>query len=42
MKTTAEVVIIGGGCMGASTAYYLTRNGVRDVVLLERVASDVS
>ncbi len=36
MKTTAEVVIVGGGCMGASTAYYLTRNGVRDVVLLER------
>ncbi|MFY9557667.1 MAG: FAD-binding oxidoreductase [Blastocatellia bacterium] len=36
MKPTAEVVIIGGGCMGASVAYYLTRNGVRDVVLLER------
>ncbi|HLF85029.1 MAG TPA: FAD-binding oxidoreductase [Blastocatellia bacterium] len=36
MKTTAEVVIIGGGCMGASTAYHLMRNGVRDVVLLER------
>jgi len=36
VKTTADVVIIGGGCMGASTAYHLTRNGVRDVVLLER------
>lgn len=36
MKTTAEVVIIGGGCMGASTAYHLARNGVRDVVLVER------
>jgi sarcosine oxidase subunit beta len=36
MKTTAEVVIIGGGCMGASTAYYLARLGVQDVVLLER------
>ncbi len=36
VKTTAEVVIIGGGCMGASTAYHLTRNGVRDVVLVER------
>jgi heterotetrameric sarcosine oxidase beta subunit len=36
VKTTAEVVIIGGGCMGASTAYHLTRNGLRDVVLLER------
>jgi len=36
MKTTAEVVIIGGGCMGASAAYYLTRLGLRDIVLLER------
>ncbi|MEK6324652.1 MAG: FAD-binding oxidoreductase [Acidobacteriota bacterium] len=36
MKTTAEVVIIGGGCMGASTAHHLTRNGINDVVLLER------
>lgn len=36
MKTTAEVVIIGGGCMGASAAYHLASNGVRDVVLLER------
>jgi sarcosine oxidase subunit beta len=36
VKTTADVVIIGGGCMGASTAYHLTRNGIRDVVLLER------
>jgi len=36
VKTTAEVVIIGGGCMGASAAYHLTRDGVRDVVLLER------
>ena len=38
VKTTADVVIIGGGCMGASTAYYLTRNGACDVVLLEREA----
>ncbi|HXU35818.1 MAG TPA: FAD-binding oxidoreductase [Blastocatellia bacterium] len=36
MKTTAEVVIIGGGCMGVSTAYYLSRIGIRDVVLVER------
>jgi len=36
VKRTAEVVIIGGGCMGASTAYHLTKNGVRDVILLER------
>jgi sarcosine oxidase subunit beta len=33
---TAEVVIIGGGVTGASTAYHLARRGVRDVVLVER------
>jgi sarcosine oxidase subunit beta len=36
MKRTAEVVIVGGGCMGASVAYHLARLGMTDVVLLER------
>jgi sarcosine oxidase subunit beta len=36
MKRTADVVIVGGGCMGASVAYHLTRRGVRDVVVVER------
>src|SRR5262249_34612571 len=36
LRRSAEVVIIGGGCMGASVAYHLTRRGVTDVVLLER------
>ena len=36
MKQTADVVIIGGGCMGASTAFHLSKLGVTDVVLLER------
>ena len=36
MKRTSEVVVVGGGCMGASAAYHLTRRGIRDVVLIER------
>lgn len=32
----AEVVIVGGGVMGASTAYHLVQRGIRDVVLVER------
>ena len=33
---TADVVVVGGGCMGAATAYYLTRHGAGRVVLVER------
>jgi len=33
---SAAVVIVGGGAMGASTAYHLAKRGVKDVVLLER------
>jgi len=32
----AQVVIVGGGVIGASVAYHLTKLGWRDVVLLER------
>src|ERR1700688_1362441 len=32
----AQVVIVGGGIAGASTAYHLTRLGWSDVVLLEQ------
>jgi sarcosine oxidase subunit beta len=33
---TADVVIVGGGVMGTSTAYHLALNGCRNVLLLER------
>ncbi|MBM3569313.1 MAG: FAD-dependent oxidoreductase [Alphaproteobacteria bacterium] len=32
----ARVVIVGGGIIGCSVAYHLTKSGVRDVVLLEQ------
>jgi sarcosine oxidase subunit beta len=32
----AEIVIIGGGVMGASAAYHLAKRGVKNVVLLEK------
>lgn len=35
---TADVVIVGGGCMGAATAYYLTQHSAGRVVLVERDA----
>ena len=39
----AEVIIIGGGIAGASTAFHLAQHG-RDVILLERgeIASEAS
>src|SRR5690349_11392028 len=36
MTRTADVVVVGGGTNGASTAFHLTLLGVRNVVLLER------
>jgi sarcosine oxidase, subunit beta len=36
MTRTADVVVIGGGTNGASTAFHLTLLGARNVVLLER------
>jgi sarcosine oxidase subunit beta len=35
-KDTAEVAIVGGGIMGASTAYHLAERGCTDVVILEK------
>lgn len=36
MNHEAEVAVIGGGCVGASTVMHLTRLGCKDVLLLER------
>ena len=36
VPTQAQVVIVGGGIAGASTAYHLTKLGITDVVLLEQ------
>src|SRR5258707_13271677 len=38
MSETADIVIIGGGVMGASIAYHLAKQGGGQVVLLERQA----
>ncbi len=34
----SEIVIIGGGVVGASVAYHLTESGCRDVLVVEREA----
>ena len=36
MKSNAKVVVIGGGVVGASVLYHLTKAGWRDVMLIER------
>jgi len=36
MKNTAQVVVIGGGVVGCSVLYHLTKMGWSDVMLLER------
>jgi sarcosine oxidase subunit beta len=36
LPTTADIVIIGGGVMGASAVYHLAKCGIRNIVLLEK------
>ena len=38
MRSTADVVIVGGGCMGCSLAWHLAQRGLTNVVLIEREA----
>jgi len=36
MRDSAQVVIIGGGIVGCSIAYHLTKRGWKDVIILEK------
>jgi sarcosine oxidase subunit beta len=36
LPTTADIVVVGAGCIGASIAVHLAMAGVRDVVLVEK------
>lgn len=36
IPSTADIVIIGGGVMGASALYHLARGGAKNVILLEK------
>jgi sarcosine oxidase subunit beta len=38
LHSTADIVVIGGGVMGASTAYHLAKAGAGNVILLEKEA----
>src|SRR5258708_26695560 len=41
-STTAQVVIIGAGVMGASIAYHLAARGCADVLILEQAEVEIT
>jgi glycine/D-amino acid oxidase-like deaminating enzyme len=41
-STTAQVVIVGAGVMGASIAYHLAARGCTDVLILEKEQTEIS
>lgn len=38
MKHSADIIVIGGGSVGCSTAYHLAKQGLKNIVLLEERA----
>lgn len=36
LPKTADIVVIGGGCVGTSVAYHLAQRGAKNIVVLER------
>ena len=36
LPTHAQVIILGGGVIGCSVSYHLTKLGLKDVIILEK------
>ena len=41
LPSRAEIVVVGGGVIGASVAYHLTKLGKTDVLLLEQGREEI-
>ena len=42
MRSAARVVVVGGGVVGASVLYHLTKAGWPDVMLIERFGASAN